>query len=105
MRAFFLLSVIAASLIGASYAGARFTAGRVMGPDASRLGSPATHFAFGGIQGLRAKPRGWILAYPSATEFGPHGVEIYVSPVGRLLGTRPADLERRVEAARQAAEP
>jgi hypothetical protein len=104
MRAFFLLLVIAAGLMGASYAGARFTAGRLMGPDASRLGPPTTHFAFAGIQGLRAKPRGWIVSYPSATEFGPRGAEIYVSPVGRLLGTRPADLAHRVQA-RQAAEP
>jgi hypothetical protein len=104
MRAFFLLVVIAAGLIGASYAGARFTAGRLMGPDANRLGSPTTQFAFAGIQALRSKPRGWVVSYPAATEFGPHGAEIYVSPVGRLLGTRPADLARRVEA-RQAAEP
>ncbi|HEV7366605.1 MAG TPA: hypothetical protein VGN76_12235 [Gemmatimonadales bacterium] len=104
MRALFLLVVIAAGLVGASYAGARFTAGRLMGPDANQMASPTARFAFAGIQTLRAKPRGWILSYPSATEFGPHGAEIYVSPVGRLLGTRPADLARRVEA-RQAAEP
>jgi hypothetical protein len=104
MRAFFLLLVIAAGLIGASYAGARFTAGRLIGPDSKRLGSPTTRFAFAGIQTLRAKPRGWVLSYPAAREFGPRGAEIYISPTGRLLGTRPADLARRVEA-RQAAEP
>jgi hypothetical protein len=104
MRALFLLLVIAAGLIGASYAGARFTAGRLMGPDSNRLGSPTAHFAFSGIRALRAKPRGWVLAYPAATEFGPQGAEIYISPTGSLLGTRPADLVRRVEA-RQAAEP
>jgi hypothetical protein len=104
MRAFFLLLVIAAGLIGASYAGACFTAGRLMGSDSNRLGPPEAHFAFAGIQALRAKPRGWILSYPRAKEFGPQGAEIYVSPTGQLLGTRPADLTRRVEA-RQAAEP
>lgn len=102
MRAFFLLLVIAAALVGASYAGARFTAGRLMGPDPK--GPSTTQFALNGILALRSKPRGWIVAYPSATEFGPHGAEIYVSPVGRLIGTRPADLARRVEA-RRAAEP
>ena len=102
MRALFLLLVIAAALVGASYAGARFTAGRLMGPEAT--GSPSTQFAFDGISALPSKPRGWIVAYPTATEFGPRGAEIYVSPVGRLMGTRPADLARRVEA-RQAAEP
>jgi hypothetical protein len=102
MRALFLLLAIAAALVGASYAGARFTAGRLMGPGAK--GSPTTQFAFGGISALRSRPRGWIVAYPAATEFGPRGAEIYVSPVGRLIGTRPADLARRVEAS-QAAEP
>jgi hypothetical protein len=104
MRALFLLLVIAAGLIGASYAGARFTAGRLMGPDSDRLGAPTARFAFTGIQALRTKPRGWVLSYPFAKEFGPQGAEIYVSPTGELLGTRPADLARRVEA-RQAAEP
>jgi hypothetical protein len=102
MRGFFLLLVIGAGLIGASYAGARFTAGRLMGPDSNRLASPTAHFAFDGIPGLRGKPRGWVLSYPTAKEYGPQGAEIYVSPTGSLLGTRPADLARRVEA-RQAA--
>jgi hypothetical protein len=104
MRAFFLFLVIAAALVGASYAGARFTAGRLMGPESSRFASPTAHFAFTGIRALRAKPRGWVLSYPSAKEFGPQGAEIYVSPTGQLLGTRPADLARRVEA-RRAVEP
>jgi len=102
MRALFLLLVIAAALVGASYAGAHFTAGRLMGPEAK--GPSTTQFAFNGIPALPSKPRGWIVAYPAATEFGPHGAEIYISPVGRLLGTRPADLARRVDA-RGAAEP
>jgi hypothetical protein len=104
MRAFILLLVIATGLIGASYAGARFTAGRLIGPESRRFGSPTTHFAFAGIPALRAKPRGWVLSYPAAQEFGPRGAAIYISPTGRLLGTRPADLARRMEA-RQAAEP
>jgi hypothetical protein len=104
MRAFFLLLIIAAGLAGGSYAGARFTAGRVLGPDSNRLGSPTARFAFTRIQVLRAKPRGWVLSYPSARQYGPQGATIYVSPTGALLGTRPADLARRVEA-QQAAEP
>jgi len=104
MRGFFLLLVIAAALIGASYAGARFTAGRLLGPYLNGFGPPTAHFAFAGIPALRSKPRGWIVSYPSAKEFGPRGAEIYVSPTGQLLGTKPADLARRVQA-RQPAEP
>ena len=100
MRALFLLLVIVAGLAGASYAGARFAAGRVTGPNPQALGPATSRFEFKGIAGLRAKPRGWVIAYPNAREFGPRGAEIYVSPAGSLLGTRPADLAQRLEARR-----
>jgi hypothetical protein len=104
MRALFLILVIVAALAGASYAGARFTAGKLTGPRPTGLGSSTTRFSFEGISTLKAKPRGWIIAYPSAHEFGRGGAEIYVSPTGRLLGTRPADLALRLQA-RRADEP
>jgi hypothetical protein len=100
MRALFLLIVVAAALAGASYAGARFTAGKLTGPNPPGLGSSTTRFAFQGISSLRGKPRGWIVAYPKAREFGPTGAEIYVSPTGRLLGARPANLAQQLEARR-----
>ena len=101
MRALFLLLVVIAALAGASYAGARFTAGRLTGPNPPGLGSATTRFDFKGISALPAKPRGWVIAYPSASEFGRGGAEIYVSPTGRLLGTRPANLAQRLEASRR----
>ncbi|HEX6434341.1 MAG TPA: hypothetical protein VFZ87_08850 [Gemmatimonadales bacterium] len=96
MRALFLLLVIAAALAGASYAGARFTAGKVTGPNPRGLGTSTARFAFDGIKGIRAKPRGWIISYPHASGLGRGGAEIYVSPTGRLLGTRPANLAERM---------
>ena len=97
MRGLFLILVIAASLAGASYAGARFTAGRLIGPDPSPLGPVEARFAFAGVPGLPSKPRAWIMAYPSARGFGRGGAEIYVSPTGKLLGTKPRDLARQLE--------
>ena len=99
MRTLFLLLVIVAALCGASYAGARLTAGKVTGPNTRALGSSAARFAFDGISGLRARPRGWVIAYPNATGFGRGGAEIYVSPTGRLLGTKPANLAERLRPA------
>jgi hypothetical protein len=96
MRTLFLLLVIAAALGGASYAGARFTAGEVTGPNPRGLGRSSARFAFDGISAIKAKPRGWIISYPHATSFGPGGAVIYVSPTGKLLGTRPADLAQRL---------
>lgn len=100
MRALFLLLVIGTALAGASYAGARLTAGKVVGPHPPTLGPVSTRFAFTGIPNLPAKPRAWVLAYPNASGFGRGGPEIYVSVTGNLLGTRPKDLGARVEALR-----
>ena len=100
MRAFFLLLVIVAALAGASYAGARFAAGRVIGPNPPGLGPPSSRFEYKGISAVRGKPRGWVISYPAARQFGPGGAAIYVSPTGSLLGTRPADLARQVESSR-----
>ena len=99
MRALFLIAVIAASLAGASYAGARFTAGKMIGPDRP-LGPVEARFAFAGVPDLPSKPRAWIMAYPSARGYGRGGPEIYVSPTGKLLGTKPRDLVRRLESQR-----
>ena len=101
MRALFLLLVIVAGLAGASYAGARLTAGKVVGPS-HQLGPLTAEFAFEGIATLPDKPRGWIMAYPQASGFGRDGAEIYVSPAGTLLGTWPEDLAEQVEARRSA---
>ena len=102
MRALFLIIVIAAALYGASYAGARFTAGKMVGPQPNSLGPPSARFAFKGIADLPSKPRAWVLAYPRARGIGKTPVEIYVSPTGELLGTMPKDLSRRLEAQRPA---
>jgi hypothetical protein len=100
MRALFLIIVIAAALAGASYAGARFTAGKMIGPGPNPLGPVKARFAFAGVPGLPSKPRAWIMAYPSARGYGRGGAEIYVSPTGELLGTKPRDLARQLESQR-----
>ena len=100
MRALFLLLVIGTALAGASYAGARFTAGKVVGPGPNSLGPLAPRFAFAGVPSLPAKPRAWVMAYPDASGFGKGGAEIYVSVKGDLLGTRPKDLGARLAAQR-----
>ncbi len=97
MRILFLLFIIAAAVAGASYAGARATAGKLTGPNPPGLGPSSTRFEFQGISALPSRPRGWVVAYPRAEGYGRGGAAIYVSPSGRLLGTRPADLARRLE--------
>lgn len=100
MRALFLLLVIGTALAGASYAGARFTAGKMIGPGPTALGPVKARFAYKGIPNLPSKPRAWILAYPQARAFGRGGAEIYVSVTGDLLGTKPRDLANQIAAQR-----
>jgi len=102
MRTLFLLLVIGSALTAASYAGARMTAGKIVGPGTNNLGPLEARFAFTGVPNLPAKPRAWIIAYPAAQDFGNGGAEIYVSVTGDLLGTRPADFARILEAQRPA---
>ena len=100
MRALFLLIVVCTVLAAASYAGVRATAGKLTGPNPQGLGSATTRFSFEGIPALRGKPRGWVVRYSQARGFG-GAAEIYVSPTGRLLGTRPANLGQQLEAQRE----
>src|SRR5918995_6175427 len=95
MRTLFLLFVIAAALGAASYAGARFTAGKVIGPKPQGLGSSSARFAFDGIRAIQTKPRGWIISYPNATGFGRGGGGVYLSPTGQIPGPKPAHLGGR----------
>src|ERR687896_1565558 len=97
LQGLFLLVVVSAVLVAASSPGARATAGKLPGPNPAGLGSATTRFAFEGIPALRGNPRGWVVEYPAARAFGSGGAAIYVSPTGRLLGTRPANLAQQLE--------
>src|SRR5688500_19899629 len=101
MRALFLILVIAAGLAGASYAAARFTAGKVVGPNAG-LGPLTAQFAFAGVPALPDQPRAWIMSYPHASRVGRDGAEVYVSITGYLIGTCPEALEEQLDAQRAA---
>jgi len=101
MRGIFLLLVIAAALYGSSYEGARFAAGRVVGPNHPGLGPATARFAFQGIPSLKAHPRGWIVSYPPSGNSAIGEAQVYVSPTGELLGTRPVDLRQLMDEAQR----
>ena len=100
MRKIILLVVIAAGLAAASYAAARFRAGEITGPASRVMGSPQASFAFSGVTHLAGAPRAWVLSYPRAQGIPSSPPQIYVSPTGRILGTRPADLAQRLSTMR-----
>ncbi|HEX9579748.1 MAG TPA: hypothetical protein VF970_01450 [Gemmatimonadales bacterium] len=101
MRRFFKWLFIAALACGAfvvySYAGARLTAGRVVGPNPPFSGR-TIKFYFDGVPDLRGRPRAWVITYNRSRLPGVLTAQIYISPTGTLLATRPADLDTRLDA-------
>ena len=91
-----MLTVLGGVLAGVSYVGARATAGQFVGSD-SPLAGRTIRFAFAGIPSLETTPRAWVFTYGSTSLPGVERAQIIVSATGRLLATRPPDLERRLE--------
>lgn len=109
-NALLLLVAIGGLLTAGSYAGARFTAGKITGsnpPMSNRTiafeGWRPPEFA--GVADLPGKPRAWVIRYGRTQLPGVRRVVIYVSPTGKLIATVPRDLEARIEAWERAQEP
>ncbi len=87
-----------------SYAGARFTAGKLLGPRPPVEGRTST-FAYRGVDNLRGNPRAWVFTYSRVRLPGVSRAQIVVSPTGKLLASLPPDLEERIAAYRRSLEP
>lgn len=105
-----ILTAIGGLLTAGSYAGARFTAGRVTGSNPP-LSSRTIYFQgwrppqFEGVASLPGSPRAWVIQYDRTQLPGIRRATIYVSPTGTLIATVPRDLEARIEAWERAQEP
>lgn len=99
-----VIAFVGGALTTASYAGARFTAGRFLGPKAP-VSRRTDQFAFEGVTGLPGKPRAWVFTYRASEMPGIKAVQIFVSPTGRLLATVPGDLDIRLDAYERSLEP
>ena len=99
-----VLAMVGAALTAASYAGARFTAGRLLGPEPP-LSGRTVQFVYKGVEQLPGKPRAWVFTYTQSSLPGVRSARIYVSPTGKLIAIRPRDLDRRLDAWAKAQEP
>lgn len=99
-----VLAMVGAGLAAASYAGARFTAGRMLGPQPP-LSGRTVQFEYKGVEELPGKPRAWVFTYTRSQLPGVRSARIYVTPTGKLITTRPRDLDRRLDAWAKAQEP
>jgi hypothetical protein len=100
----FVLAFVAGLAAAGSYAGARFTAGRLLGTEPPVSGR-TIQFAYKGVETLPGKPRAWVFTYTQSRLPGVRTVTIYVSPTGKLITTRPRDLAARLDAWAKAQEP
>lgn len=92
-----VLAFIGLLATGASYAAAFFAVGKYIGPNPP-VSDRSTKFSFASVPESRAQPLIWIFSYGSTELRGVRSVTIIVSATGKILGTRPSDLDRRINA-------
>jgi len=80
-----------------SYLGARFTVGRMLGDDPPLTGRTIV-FAYKGTTQLPGKQRVWVFTYDQSKLPGVDRAQIFVSFNGRVVATRPTDLDDRLAA-------
>lgn len=95
-----ILAFAGGLLYGASYVGARAKVGTMLGETSRDMGERSIRFVWDGVQTLPGKPRAWEFTYSQARIYMSRPVMIYISPTGQILGTVPADLDRRLDAVR-----
>jgi hypothetical protein len=98
-RLFWLMvgaAFIAALLAGASFAGAYTAVGSLLGSPPPEMGRQSTTFLWEGTPQIPGSPRVWLFTFGPTRIPGAPTVRIYVSPLGRVVRTEPADLEARV---------
>jgi hypothetical protein len=99
-----LLLFICGLLAAMSYAGARATAGKVVGSKPP-MSERSVTFAYRGVAELPGRPRVWVIRYGRTRLPGVPRALIYVSLTGKLLATRPDDLEQRLDAWERSQQP
>jgi hypothetical protein len=105
----FLKIVIIAAFAGVllyagSYVGARATVGKFLGSRPPPMGERTVRLNWRGVEALPQHPRAWEFHYSRASVNFNRPVRIFVSPSGRILGTIPRDLDRRIDAFHRARE-
>src|SRR5205085_8447464 len=93
-----MAAFVAALLACASWTRASFAVGTLLGAPPPEMGSESTTFPWQGMPQEAGHPRVWRFAFGPTKIPGAPTVRIYVSPLGQVVATEPADLEARVKA-------
>src|SRR3989449_8002933 len=87
----------AALLLGASWAAAYTAVANVLGAPPPQMGTQSTALLWQCAPELPGHPRVWRFAFGPTRIPGAPTVRIYVTPLGHLVATEPADLAERVK--------
>jgi len=87
----------AAVLVGASWAAAYNAVADVLGAPPPEMGRESTTLLWEGAPELPGHPRVWRFAFGPTLIPGAPTARIYVTPLGQLIKTEPADLADRVK--------
>lgn len=92
------LAFIAGILFVASYAGAFFRAGALIGTNTAALGTRHVELNYHGVPNLPGKPIAWVFTYRPTQLPGVAEARIYVSPTAKVIATFPRDLAAELDA-------
>ncbi len=93
----FILALAAALVVGGSWALAYNGVATLLGDPPPQMGIQTTTFLWDGLTQMEGAPRVWCFAYYPTLIPGAQSVRIYVTPMGRVIQTEPADLAARVK--------
>jgi hypothetical protein len=98
------LGFICGLLAAGSYAGARVTVGKFVGSPPPLAGQ-ASSFSFAGVREAGDRHLIWVVDYKTSQLPGVRHATLYVSPMGEIVATKPADLSSRLIAWERSREP
>ena len=105
MKLFLTLLLLSGLAAAGSYGVAYLAQGKLVGAQPLDLGAQQTRFATEGIPTLPGAPKAWVFTYGPTKVPGMKVAEIYVSPLGAVIGTKPKDFSARLQAYRAAQSP
>ncbi len=100
-----VVAAFAGGLLGAgSYAGARMSVGKFLGSPAPPMGTQSVQMVLTGVAEIPEHPRAWEFRYSKVEAIANKPAKIFVSLDGKVIGSVPKDLQRRIETWRKARE-
>lgn len=92
-----VLVLVGGLLYGASYAGARFRVGEILGPQPPDMGLREIRLGYDSVPDMSGKRLVWTFSWSPTPWTGRRPVQIWVSPTGNVLRIWPPNLESLID--------